>query len=84
MQAHQAKLSPLITRFALRIWAFFARHVKLYQWLAAVNIRLLGRFGQNKGRFRYLPFLGAWTASRDLPAPQGKTFMAMWKQRQVK
>ena len=84
IQAHQAKLSPLITRLALRIWAFFARHVKLYQWFTAVNIRLLGRFGQNKGRFRYLPFLSAWTASRDMPAPQGKTFMAIWKQRQVK
>ena len=84
IRAHQAKLSPLITRFALRIWAFFARHDRLYQWFTAVNIRLLGRFGQNKGRFRYLPFLSAWTASRDMPAPPGKTFMAIWKQRQVK
>jgi L-lactate dehydrogenase complex protein LldF len=84
IQAHQAKLSPVITRFTLRIWAFFARHVRFYQWFTAFNIRLLGRLGQNKGRFRYLPFLGAWTTSRDMPAPQGKTFMAMWKQRQVK
>lgn len=84
IQAHQAQLSPVITRFTLRIWAFFARHVKLYQWFTAFHIRLLGRLGQNKGRFRYLPCLGAWTTSRDMPAPQGQTFMAMWKQRQVK
>jgi hypothetical protein len=25
-----------------------------------------------------LPFLGGWTAARDVPAPEGETFMTLW------
>jgi L-lactate dehydrogenase complex protein LldF len=42
---------------------------------------LLGRFAGGRGRFRKLPFAQAWTASRDLPAPQGGTFMDQWQRR---
>jgi L-lactate dehydrogenase complex protein LldF len=30
-----------------------------------------------------VPLAGGWTAGRDLPAPEGKTFMAQWKDREA-
>ena len=32
-----------------------------------------------RGRFRRFPLAGGWTAHRDLPAPQGGTFVGQWK-----
>ena len=32
-----------------------------------------------RGRFRRLPLAGGWTGTRDLPAPQGRTFMSQWR-----
>ncbi len=78
----QAKLSPFYIRWLLSMWAWFARHPRLYHYFAAIKIRWLGRLGRRRGAFRYLPLAGRWTATRDLPAPQGETFMAMWKKQQ--
>jgi len=83
IKEHQAKLSPARHRWALTLWAFFAKRPKIYQWLTAVKIRWLGKLGQHRGAFRYWPFAGAWTTTRDMPAPQGETFMATWKKRKI-
>lgn len=72
---------PRATRRSLRGWAFLARRPRLYARLTAFGARLLGALGRRRGRFRFLPFLGGWTGSRDFPAPQGRTFQAQWKQR---
>ena len=37
-----------------------------------------------KGRFRSLPLAGGWTAWRDMPAPEGKTFHQLWAERRVR
>ncbi len=73
---YQAKLSPLSGRFALKLWAFFAKKPRIYHRLTALMIRFLAKLGCR----RYLPFAGGWTESRDLPVPQGKTFIAAWKE----
>ena len=84
IKEHQAKLSPARYRWALTLWAFFAKRPKIYQWLTAVKIRWLGKLGHRRGAFRYWPFSGAWTTTRDMPAPQGETFMATWKKNTAK
>jgi L-lactate dehydrogenase complex protein LldF len=40
---------------------------------------MLGALGARRGRFSSLPLAEAWTRHRDLPAPQGRTFMAMYR-----
>jgi L-lactate dehydrogenase complex protein LldF len=66
----------------LAFWAFFARRPALYRLAAALVMRALGNLGHAKGRFRRLPLASGWTAARDLPAPEGETFMTLWADRQ--
>jgi L-lactate dehydrogenase complex protein LldF len=58
------------------MWAFVARHPKLYRWLTRIGIGLLSRIAGKHKKFRRLPFASAWTKQRDFPAPQGQTFMS--------
>ena len=75
-------LSPKGFRFGLGIWSKFARSPKLYRWLARGSSFGLKLLAGKKGRIRSLPLAKGWTAWRDLPAPQGGTFMDQWKQQQ--
>ena len=74
-------LTPAAIRSGLKLWAFFARHPRLYHLATGIAVRVLGAFGRDSGRFTSLPFASGWTADRDFPAPQGRTFHAMWKRR---
>jgi L-lactate dehydrogenase complex protein LldF len=71
--------SPLTARYATRLWAFAAARPWLYQPASRLAIAMLGLLGRRTGRFRRLPLAGGWTVSRDLPAPEGKTFQARWR-----
>ena len=75
-------LSPGAVRGGLRLWAFLARRPALYHLGAGLAMRLLAALGRRKGRFRRLPLAAGWTAYRDLPAPQGKTFQRLWAEGQ--
>lgn len=81
INAYEQDLMPTRARWALKLWAYFAKRPALYQKLSSIKIGILGFLGGGRGSFRYLPFAGAWTKNRDFPAPQGKTFMAQWKAR---
>jgi L-lactate dehydrogenase complex protein LldF len=83
VKEHHNKLSKARGRWAMKLWAFFAKRPRLYHRFAALKIRLLSKLGYRQGAFRYLPFAGNWTATRDMPAPQGETFMEAWKKRQI-
>ncbi len=67
------------SRWALAAWAFLARRPALYRLASRAGARLLHKLSRGRGRFAKLPLAQAWTAARDLPAPQGDTFMAQWR-----
>ena len=75
----EAKLTPKVAGYALAGWKFFVKRPRLYQPLTALGMKMMGKLGRRKGRFRRLPMAGSWTRSRDLPAPQGQTFQAAWR-----
>jgi len=79
---YEQGLSPAPFRAGLKLWAFFAKRPKLYRLGANLAARVLGRMGRDTGRFRSLPLAQGWTGGRDLPAPEGKSFMQQWQQRQ--
>jgi L-lactate dehydrogenase complex protein LldF len=65
-------------RWGVKIWAFCARFPAFYRFEFNTKARVLAFLGRKRGAFRAMPFFSAWTAERDLPAPEGRTFMDRW------
>ncbi len=80
-QEFSRHLSPPAARWALRAWAFFARRPALYRLLAGLGARVLKARAGRAGRMSRLPLAGGWTAHRDMPAPEGRTFQQLWAER---
>ncbi|KFB10988.1 LutB/LldF family L-lactate oxidation iron-sulfur protein [Nitratireductor basaltis] len=77
------RLNPATQRYGLKGWAFFARHPKLYRLGASLAIPVLSLMGGTKRRFSWLPFAGGWTRHREMPAPESRTFMQQWRDREA-
>jgi len=80
-QEFERHLMPGAARRGLGLWAFLARRPRLYHAATRIAARVIGHLGRRDGRLSRLPLAGGWTASRDLPAPQGRTFHDLWKER---
>jgi L-lactate dehydrogenase complex protein LldF len=78
---YTARLTPPVSRFGLRLWAWLAQRPGLYHVVGEAVSRLLGWAGSRRGRFRSLPLAAGWTAVRDMPAPEGRSFQALWSER---
>lgn len=86
MRAYRARgfekrLDPPVARWALKAWAFMARRPRLYRAMMDAVARSLAVLGRRQGSFYNLPFAGGWTATREMPAPQGRSFQAQWARR---
>ncbi len=79
---YEQHLTPAGTRYGLSLWAYLARRPRLYHAVTRLAMGVLGRMGRRRGAFRRLPLAGGWTSVRDLPAPQGETFMSAWRRQQ--
>ena len=62
----------------------FRSRPPLYHFLYAIAAQVLGLLGKRHGSFFNLPLAGAWTSTRDMPAPQGRSFQELWHERQKK
>ena len=80
-QFEQDKTS-FVSRAALKAWAALARRPWLYRLAVAAPVAVLAALGRDNGRFRWLPFGRGWTTLRDLPAPEGGTFISRWHKAQ--
>jgi L-lactate dehydrogenase complex protein LldF len=79
-EAFEKKLPPARERFGLAAWAWMAKRPRAYRLAARIGMRLLGRAGAVRGgRFEHLPMASGWTRGRDMPAPEGRTFIDRWK-----
>ncbi len=78
-----ARRNPALKeRLALRLWAFAAKRPRLYRVLSRTAAGMLARQAGRRGRLKHVAFLKAWTATRDLPSPQGKTFHDLYTRQQ--
>lgn len=73
-------LSPKAVRWGISGWGFFAKRPALYRWVSRSSAWFMRTMAGKKGRINKLPLAGGWTDWRDMPAPEGKTFMDQWKQ----
>ena len=73
-------LEPVSTRSAVRLWAWVAQWPWLYRLSVKLAVLTMRRFGRRW--ISALPLAGGWTSHRDLPAPEGRTFMEQYRERQ--
>ncbi len=78
-RAFDGALGPRVERTGVRAWAFLALRPTLYRLALGVAAKVLSVLGRSRGRIPRLPGAGAWTAGRDLPAPEGATFQHLWR-----
>jgi L-lactate dehydrogenase complex protein LldF len=78
-QAFEQKITPPLQRAGIEFWAWFAKRPLLYRLATRIGIGLLGQLGRSTGRFAHLPLAAGWTAGRDMPAPEGRTFHDLWR-----
>ncbi|AOJ73878.1 (Fe-S)-binding protein [Burkholderia ubonensis] len=74
----ERRLRPWRERAALAAWGFAARRPTLYALTTKLAVRILERLGGGGGMLRRLPMMGGWMATRDLPAPTGRTFRELY------
>jgi L-lactate dehydrogenase complex protein LldF len=75
-------LRPRREMAAIRLWAWTARHPRLYALATAIAVRFLRILGGRDGMIHLLPFGREWTRGRFFPAPKsGRTFRALYAAR---
>lgn len=72
-------LEPTSMRAGLGVWAWFARHPRLYRLATAVASRSLRSIGPGGWLTRF-PMASAWTRHRDMPKPAERTFMTQYRE----
>ncbi len=82
-RAFERRVTPSAERWAVEAWAWFAKRPALYRFAAAAAARVLTWMARGRGRIASLPLAGGWTATRDMPAPQGATFQQQWRRRKA-
>ncbi|MBL4597415.1 MAG: iron-sulfur cluster-binding protein [Rhizobiaceae bacterium] len=76
-------LSPATQRGSIRGWAWVAKRPLLYRTIASLSARFLWLLGGFNRRIKSLPLASGWTRHRDMPAPEGSTFMSQWREHQA-
>ena len=82
-RAYDNRQDTTVQRIGLKAWAFLAKRPKLYRQMVRLAAPALSWWGGKTGRIRSLPLAGGWTKHRDLPAPQGRGFVAEWNARKA-
>ncbi|WP_025897385.1 LutB/LldF family L-lactate oxidation iron-sulfur protein [Sneathiella glossodoripedis] len=81
-KAFEQQIAPKPDRWGIELWGFFAKRPGLYRQVTKIAAKMLSLMAGKEGRLKKLPFNNGWTRVRDLPAPQGETFMQQWQKKQ--
>jgi L-lactate dehydrogenase complex protein LldF len=74
-------LRPWYEKVGVALWAYAAKRPSLYAFGSSVAVRVLRWMGGDAGRIRKLPVGAGWTLTRDFPAPSGRTFRELYRER---
>ena len=74
-------LRPWSERVGLRAWSWLAQRPRLYGAASKLAVRLLRGMAGKDDMLARLPFAAGWTDERDMPAPAGRTFRELYRQR---
>ncbi len=71
-------MKPWPERLGLAIWGWVAKRPAIYAMMTALGAHFLAWMGGAGKLIHHLPLGGGWTAGRDLPASEGRTFRALY------
>ncbi len=74
-------LRPWYERVGLRTWSWLAQRPALYALGTRIAVRVMKAMGGRDGLIHRLPVGSGWTEGRDMPAPPGRTFRELYRQR---
>ena len=74
-------LRPGFEYLSFAAWKFVAKRPALYRFVTRIAARALRFMGGSQRLIHTLPLAGGWTDNRDMPAPPGKTFRELYKER---
>jgi L-lactate dehydrogenase complex protein LldF len=74
----ERRLRPTTERMALAMWGFVAVRPVLYSLVTKLAVRVLEKMGGRTRSIGRLPFGQGWTATREMPAPVGRTFRELY------
>jgi L-lactate dehydrogenase complex protein LldF len=74
----ERRLRPWRERAGLALWGYLALHPDAYALFTRLAVRLLEQLGGRRRAIARLPLAAGWTATRDLPAPVGRTFRELY------
>jgi L-lactate dehydrogenase complex protein LldF len=77
----ERSLRPWYERAGVRGWAWLASRPRAYALATRIGARALHWMGGRPGMIHHLPVGQEWTASRDMPAPSGRTFRDLYAKR---
>ena len=77
----EGQMRPRLEYMGFAVWAYLAKRPALYRMATGLGVRVLKLWGGSKKSIGSLPLAGGWTNHRDMPAPSGKTFREMYRQR---
>ena len=80
--AFEGGLRPWYERLGLAVWSWVAQRPALYAFGSRIGVRVLKTLGGRDGLIHRLPLAGGWTLGRDMPAPAGRTFRDLYKDRE--
>jgi L-lactate dehydrogenase complex protein LldF len=79
--AFDGGLRPWSERAALALWSWVAQRPALYAFSTRIGARVLRWMGGRERLIHRLPVGGGWTDGRDFPAPAGRTFRDLYRER---
>jgi L-lactate dehydrogenase complex protein LldF len=78
-QQFDNNLRPWSERLAIRAWSYAVQRPRLYAALATIGARVASWMGGRDKLIHWMPGLDGWTRGRDMPAPAGKTFRELYR-----
>ncbi|MDG2285285.1 MAG: LutB/LldF family L-lactate oxidation iron-sulfur protein [Alphaproteobacteria bacterium] len=78
-EAYESGFGGRTGRFALILWSYLARYPSLYRLFTGLAARILKLMANGRGGVKWMPLAQGWLHAKDLPAPQGPTFMARYR-----
>lgn len=81
-QVYNRDLLDWKTKWGIKYWSILAKRPALYHFVVTPKVRLLAWCAKKSGHLKSIPMLKGWTENRNFPAPEGKTFQRLWRERQ--